>query len=160
MLRVRQGSMAGSSSPASIELRRYIVFSGKRIGKKNRRYVNISLIYTSEPKRGLNPVFEARVDRDYTIAFLNSISAPYRVLGDNLVVIEGSDPDTYLRRLVVYSGVRQFTTPSSPILTDIVTRLSEIEALFWYSKLTEAYEDRGYWGVYRVAKAFRTLYRI
>lgn len=140
-------------------VQRYIVFTSKRVGKKVRRSVDVSCVYLSEPGRGVDPAFEGRVSKDYVVAFLNSIAAPHRFIGENTVVIESEDPDSYLRRLVVYLGVRQHSA-DSPDPAEVVRVLSEIEVLFWYSKLLDAYERVGYWGVYRVAKAFRIIHRL
>ncbi|MEM4003605.1 MAG: hypothetical protein QXM43_04815 [Desulfurococcaceae archaeon] len=140
-------------------IQRYIVFSSKRIGKKIRRGIDVSYVYLSEPVKGVDPVFEARVGRDYVIAFLNSVDTPYRLINNRVAVLESEDPDTYLRRLVVYLGVRQHMKNSANLI-EIVQNLSEIESLFWYSRFLEAYDRIGYWGVYRVAKAFRLLYRV
>ncbi|MEM1982522.1 MAG: hypothetical protein QXZ63_02525 [Sulfolobales archaeon] len=140
-------------------IQRYVVFTSKLVGRKSRRRVDVSYMYLSEPVRGSNPIFEARVGKDYVKAFLSGIAAPYNLIGEDILVLEGEDPDTYLRRLVVYSGVRQHIN-NSVDLAGTVQGLNEVEVLFWYSRFLEAYEEVGYWGVYRVAKAFRLLYRV
>jgi len=106
-------------------IQRYIVFSSKRIGKKIRRGIDVSYVYLSEPVKGVDPVFEARVGRDYVIAFLNSVDTPYRLINNRVAVLESEDPDTYLRRLVVYLGVRQHMKNSANLI-EIVQNLSEI----------------------------------
>ncbi|MDK6028878.1 hypothetical protein QPL79_05835 [Ignisphaera sp. 4213-co] len=139
---------------------RYLVFRSRRVGKKYRRSVEVVQIYFSEPRKGLDPIFEARVGKEYIKSFLDSLSAPQRVVGDSVIVVEGRDPDAYIRRLVIYAGTRQFMVSSSPRLVEVVSKLGELESIFWYSKFVDAYERNGYWGVYRVAKAFRTLHRL
>ncbi|MEM1610943.1 MAG: hypothetical protein QXQ57_04770 [Sulfolobales archaeon] len=140
-------------------IERYLVFSSKKVGKKIKRLVDVVRIYPYRPVERGKPLFEARVGRDYVVAFLNALSAPYKIY-NNVIIVEGEDPDYYVRRLVIYTGVKQFLEAVPRELMDIAVNASEIEAVFWYSKFVEAYENIGYWGVYRVAKALRTIYRL
>ncbi|WP_276814997.1 hypothetical protein [Desulfurococcus amylolyticus] len=141
-------------------LERYIVFGYKTVGKKWRRRIEVSRFYHSGPVRGVKPFFEARVGKGHIASFLDSISAQYKRISDNIIVVYGSDPDYYIRRTIVYTGIRQYIDPGAYEIRELVAKMSEIETVFWYSKLIYAYENSGYWGVYRVAKSFRTLYRI
>lgn len=141
-------------------LQRYIVFGYKTVGKKNRRKVEVARFYLSEPVKGVKPFFEARAGKDQIIAFLNILSVQYELLGPSVIAVQGSDPDFYVRRAVVYAGLRQHIDSSIHEIRELVARMSEVEAVFWYTKFLDAYENRGFWGVYRVAKSFRTLYRL
>jgi len=74
----------------------------------------------------------------------------------------GSGAEDVFRRVAVFAGVAQCTRSSSKIIdaADIIAGLGEFEAVFWYTKILGEFERRGFWGVCRVAKSFRTLYRI
>ena len=139
-------------------LTRYLVFAKRRVGKKNKRVVDVVRVYPYMPRVGAKPVFEARVGKEYVVAFLDALSIPHKPLAEDVVEVDGEDPDFHLRRVVIYAGVRQHL-PDGRGLAELVAKLSEIESVFWYSKFVEAFE-RGYWEVYRVAKSFRTLYRL
>jgi hypothetical protein len=136
---------------------RYLVFAKRRAGKK-KRAVDVVRIYPYAPVAGVRPIFEAQVSREYVFAVMKSLSIPHEALSENVVEVAGEDPDFHLRRLVIYTGVRQHL-PNGRALAELVAKLSEVESVFWYSKFVEAFE-RGYWEVYRVAKSFRTLYRL
>ena len=142
------------------EMYRTVVFGRKRIGKVHRRYVDCIRIYLSTPVKGRKPFFEARIDRDSTKMALESFKAKYDDKGDFLI-LHGDDVDEKLRKLIIYSGVRQ--TVNSLLggkVLEIVNYMGEVELLFWYSRFINAYDGGSYWDVYRVAKAFRTLYRV
>ncbi|MEM0240917.1 MAG: hypothetical protein QXP29_05595 [Candidatus Nezhaarchaeales archaeon] len=142
------------------EMYRTVVFGRKRIGKARRRYVDCIKIYLSMPVKKSKPFFEARIDRDSTKMALESFKAKYDDRGDFLI-LHGDDVDEALRKLIVYCGVRQ--TVNSLLgaeVLEIVNCMGEVELLFWYSRFINAYDRGSYWDVYRVAKAFRTLYRV
>lgn len=141
-------------------LQRYIVFGYKTVGKKKRRRVEVVRFYMSEPVRGVKPFFEARVGKDQVIAFLNSLSVQYEQLGPSVIAIQGNDPDYHIRRAVIYAGLRQHINSGVHEIRELVAKMSEVEAVFWYTKFLDAYENNGFWGVYRVAKSFRTLYKL
>lgn len=141
-------------------IQRYIVFGYKTVGKKKRRRVEVTRFYLSEPVKGVKPFFEARVGRDQMIAFLNSLSVQYEQLGPSVIAVQGNDPDYYIRRVVIYAGLRQHINSGVHEIRELVAKMGEVEAVFWYTKFLDAYENSGFWGVYRVAKSFRTLYRL
>ena len=142
------------------EIARYIRFSTKTVGRKYRRKVPLALFFLTprEPRKRTKPLFEARVGRDLLLNALNKLRIEYRDHG-KLITIKG---EPSFQRLIVYAGVRQFLTDdqSGADLLDIMAQLGEVETLFWATKFVEAYEYSGYWGVYRVAKAFRILHRL
>lgn len=141
-------------------IQRWIVFGKKRVGKTHRRYIDVMRIYLSQPVEKVKPYFEARIGKETTKLALDWLKVEYNDQGEFLVV-SGSDVDDKLRRLVVFSGVRQTVNESlgKPLL-EFVASLNEIEALFWFSRFINTYQKGGYWDVYRVAKSFKILYRI
>ncbi|MEM4846887.1 MAG: hypothetical protein QW794_03915 [Thermosphaera sp.] len=142
------------------EICRIVVFGRKKIGKVHRRYVDCIRIYLGTPVKGEKPFFEARVDKDSTKMALESFKAKYDDKGDFLILY-GDDVDEKLRQLVVYGGVRQTVNSLLGVkVLEIVNNMGEVELLFWYSRFINAYDRGSYWDVYRVAKAFRTLYRV
>ena len=142
------------------EVQRVIVFGRKKVGKVHRRYVDVMKVYLDQPARGVKPLFEARVGKEIVKLALERFKAEYEDKGRLLLVV-GADVDEKLRKLVVFSGVRQTVDGHlGKYLSEVVASMSEFEAIFWYSRFISSYERGGYWDVYRVAKSFRILYRI
>lgn len=142
------------------ELHRIIVFGKKKIGRVYRRYVDNIRIYLSSPSKEEKPFFEARIDKDTIKMAIEHFKAKYDDKGDFLILY-GDGIDEKIRRIVVYSGVRQtLNSLLGKTLLEIVDSMGELEILFWYSRFINAYERGNYWDVYRVAKSFRTLYRL
>lgn len=142
------------------EIHRIMVFGRKRIGKVHKRYVDVIRVYLTSLTRGEKPFFEARIDRDVAKVALEHFKAKYDDKGD-FVILYGGDVDDKIRRMVVYSGVRQTVNSlRGRELMEVVNSMGELELLFWYSRFINAYGRGNYWDVYRVAKSFRTLYRL
>jgi hypothetical protein len=137
-----------------------IVFANKRVGKKYRKSIEVARFYV-----GVNhslkamPVFEARVSRDALLNALEELDIKFTNRGDNVAELY-SDAD--FRRATVFAGIRQFLT--SPLKArewvDLVNAMSDLEVLFWFTKFSYLHERSGYWGVYRIAKAVRILYKL
>ncbi|MEM1662501.1 MAG: hypothetical protein QXP21_06240 [Desulfurococcaceae archaeon] len=142
------------------EVYRVLAFGKKKIGKVHKRYVDIVRIYFGLPIGREKPFFEARVDKDTLRVVIEYFNAKYDDKGDYIVVY-GNDVDEKIRRIVVYSGVRQtINSLLGRTLLEIIDSMGEVEILFWYSRFINAYDKGNYWDVYRVAKSFRTLYRL
>ena len=141
-------------------MQRVIVFGRRKIGKVRRRYVDVMKLYLDMPVKGVKPLFEARVGKDVVKLALGRFKVEYEDKGRYLFV-SGEDADGNLRRLVVFSGVRQAVDEHlGRYLLDIVSSMAEVELIFWYSRFISTYERGGYWDVYRVAKSLRILYRV
>lgn len=142
------------------EVYRVITFGRKKVGKAYRRYVDCVKIYLGQPARRVKPFFEARVGRDTTKMAVEYLKVKYDDRG-NFLVLYGGDVDERVRRLVVFSGVRQAVDSLlGRELLELVESMGEFELLFWYSRFINAYEGGNYWDVYRVAKSFKVLYRL
>lgn len=141
------------------KIERYLVFTRRRVGKSRNKSVDVARIYLASPGRG-RPFFEARVSKEVVKNALDSLGLKYEDEGD-VMVLYGEDIDEKIRRLVVFTGVRQ-TTDSfiGGELVELVSSMGEVEILFWFSRFIDAYDNGGYWDVYRVAKSFKVLYRI
>jgi len=142
------------------EIQRVIVFGKKRIGKVRKRYVDVMRIYLGRPVKEVKPLFEARVGKEVAKLALQRFKASFEDKG-GFLMMGGEDVDEKVRRLVVFSGVRQTVNEllGRPLL-EVVASMGEVEVLFWYSRFVDAYERGSYWDVYRVAKSLRILYRI
>lgn len=142
------------------EIQRFIIFGKKKIGKTQRRFIDIMRIYLSQPVREVKPYFEARIGKETTKLALDRFKTIYEDKGEFLTV-SGSDADEKIRRLTVFSGVRQTVDEGlgKPLL-ELVASMNEVEVLFWFSRFINTYQNGGYWGVYRVAKSFKILYRV
>jgi hypothetical protein len=142
------------------EIQRLIIFGKKKIGKTHRRFIDVMRIYLSQPVRKVKPYFEARIGKETTKLALDWFKAKYEDKGEFLVV-SGVDVDEKIRRLIVFSGVRQAVDEGlGKLLLELVASMNEVEVLFWFSRFINTYQNGGYWDVYRVAKSFRILYRI
>ena len=142
------------------EIQRIITFGKKRVGKVRKRYVNNTKIYLGYPVKGVKPLFEARISKETTKLALEYFKTNFEDKGDFLMV-SGENVDEKIRRLIVFSGVRQTVNDFlGKLLLETVTSMGEIEVLFWYSRFINAYERGNYWDVNRVAKSLKILYRI
>lgn len=142
------------------EIQRVISFGVVRVGRVHRRFVDNMKIYLGHPVRGVKPLFEARISKETVRLALERFKADFEDKRDFLI-ISGEDVDEKIRRLVVFSGTRQTVNASlGNLLLETVASMGEIELLFWYSRFINAYERGNYWDVNRVAKSFKTLYRI
>lgn len=142
------------------ELYRVITFGRRRIGKVHKRYVDVVKIYLGSLVKGGKPFFEARIDRDVAKMAIEYLKAKYDDKG-GFMILYGEDVDEKIRKIVVYSGVRQTVNSLlGKTLLETVDSMGELELLFWYSRFINAYSRGNYWDVYRVAKSFKILYRI
>lgn len=142
------------------EIHRIVSFGKKKIGKVHKRYVDIVRIYLSSPIKEEKPFFEARIDKGMVKMTIEHSKAKYDDKGDFLILY-GDNIDEKIRRIIVYSGVRQtMNSLLGKALLEIIDSMGEFEILFWYSRFINAYDRGNYWDVYRVAKSFRTLYRL
>ncbi len=142
----------------TVERRVIIRFSTRRIGKHGRP-AEVAHFHSSTSGK----VFHARCERGVISSFLERVNGAARWSKTRKTVyLEGARAEELLRKLVILVGCRQCTRDQSkiPEIAEVVASLGEFETIFWYSKILEEYEKRGFWGVCRVAKAFRVLYRI
>lgn len=108
-------------------------------------------------------VFQARCERGVISSFLERINENVRQSKTGKTIyLEGAQAESLFRKLIILAGCRQCSKVSSKILeiAGVIVGLGEFETIFWYSKMIEEYEKRGFWGVCRVAKAFKVLHRI
>ena len=142
------------------EIHRIVALSKKKIGKVHKRYVDIVRIYLGSPIKEEKPFFEARIDKETVKMTIEHFKAKYDDKGDFLILY-GDNIDEKIRRIIVYSGVRQtMNSLLGKALLEVIDSMGELEILFWYSRFINAYDRGNYWDVYRVAKSFRTLYRL
>ncbi len=135
-----------------------IRFTKRRRGK-DKRYSEITHFYHSISGR----IFHAKCEQGIIISFLERFgNRVHRSKSGKTIHVEGDIAEDILKRLVILAGNRQcLRRPTKiPDIADVVISLGEFETMFWYSKIIEEYEKHGYWGVCRVVKAFRILYRI
>ena len=137
-----------------------IIFGKKRIGSKRyRRSIDVARFFIGTsytPKT--RPIFESRVSRDILINALERLSINFNSRGYRIIELYN---EADFRKVVVFVGVRQILVNSSSASDwiDIVEAMSDLEVLLWYTKFIYHHERTGYWGVYRVAKAIRILYK-
>jgi len=137
-----------------------IVFSFKKVGKKHRRSINVARFFLgSLISAKSKPIFEARVSKDIILNVLEKLNMRFSSLGEDALEIYS---DTDFRKIVVYTGVRQFMKNSTKARDwlEVVEAMGDLEVLFWYTKFLYSFERIGYWGVYRVAKSITTLYKL
>ena len=135
-----------------------IRFSTRRI-TGSRRHVEVAHFYGPSGAR----VFHARCERGVIVGFLERVGgAVSRSRTGKTIYVDGARAEDLLRRLVILAGSRQCVRKPSKVrdVAEVVAGLGEFEAIFWYSKILDEYEKRGYWGVCRVAKSLRVLYRV
>ena len=140
------------------EKRVVLRFSIRSIGK-HRKPVEVVHFYSSTSGK----VFHARCEQGVISSFLERINgAVRRSKTGKTIYLEGARAEELFRKLIILAGCRQCVRATSKILeiAEVVAGLGEFETIFWYSKMIEGYEKKGYWGVCRVAKAFRVLHRI
>lgn len=133
-------------------------FFTRRIGK-HRRPVDVVHFHSSTSGK----VFHARCERGVVSSFLERLdSTTRRGRTGKTIYLEGARAEELFRRLIILAGCRECTQSQSkiPEIVEVVAGLGEFETIFWYSKILEEYERRGFWGVCRVAKSFRVLYRV
>lgn len=133
-------------------------FTTRKIGK-HRKPVEVVHFYSSTSGK----IFHAHCERGVISSFLERMNgAVRRSRTGKTIYLEGARAEEILRKLVILAGCRQCTRYQSKILeiAEAVAGLGEFETIFWYSKILEEYEKKGFWWVCRVAKAFRVLYRI
>ena len=108
-------------------------------------------------------VFHARCKKRVINSFINRLNGHVRrSKSGKTIYIEGNGAEDLFRRSMILAGCSQYTRSETKVaeIVGVVAGLGEFETLFWYSKMVEAYEKEGYWGVCRVARAFRTLYEV
>lgn len=135
-----------------------IRFTTRKIGKQ-RRPVEIAYFYSTSGVK----VFESRCEPGVIFSFLERIGfEARRSKKGKTIYLEGSRGEEVFRKLVILAGCRQSLKKQLKILdvAEEVAGLGEFEAIFWYSKMIEEHERKGFWGVCRVARAFRILHRI
>ena len=141
----------------AVERRATLRFSARRMGKRGRR-AEVVHFYTPAGK-----VFHARCERGIISSFIERVDGDARWSRTRKTLyLEGARAEELLRKLVILAGCRQCTRDPSkiPEIIEMIIGLGEFELIFWYSKIIEEYEKKGFWGVCRVAKAFRALYGI
>lgn len=137
-----------------------IAFGFKKVGKKYRRSINVARFFLgSVISAKSKPIFEAKISKDVALNVLEKLNMRFSSRGDDVLEIY-SDAD--LRRIVVYTGVRQFVRDSTKARDwlEVIEAMGDLEVLFWYTKFLYSFERIGYWGVYRVAKSITTLYKL
>ena len=140
------------------EKRVVLRFSIRSIGK-HRKPVEVVHFYSSTSGK----VFHARCEQGVISSFLERINGvARRSRTGKTIYLEGAKAEELFRKLIILAGCRQCTRSQSkiPEIAEVVASLGEFETIFWYSKILEEHEKRGFWGVCRVAKAFRVLYRV
>ena len=133
-------------------------FTTRRIGEQ-KKPAEMVHFYNSSGNRA----FHARCGRAVVLSFIERVNGEVRrSKTGKTIYLDGNRAEDILRRLIILTGCRQCIRSESKIaeIADVVAGLGEFGAIFWYSRMLEEYENRGYWGVCRVAKAFRVLYRI
>lgn len=143
-----------------VRVQRIIVFDRKKSSKAQGSHVEVMKLYLDMPAKEVKPFFEAKVGKDVVKLALERFKLEYEDKGSYIFVSgEGADED--MRRLVVFCGVRQTVDGHlGKYLLGIVSSLTVVELIFWYSRFTSAYARGGYKDVYRVAKAFKILYMV
>jgi len=133
-----------------------IAFASKRVGKKYRRNIDVARFYTEvNYTLKARPIFESRVTKDVLLNALEKMNIVFTNHENNVIKLYN---EADLRRVIVFTGVRQFI--ANPDWIDVIKAMSDLEVLLWSTKFSYLYERIGYWGMYRVAKAIATLYRL
>jgi len=133
-------------------------FYTRRVGKRAKP---VEVVHFYSPRGGR--VFHAICERGVVTGFLERVGAgAARSRTGKALYLEGDGSERLFRKLVILAGCRQCVRASSKVLdiARVVAGLGEFETLFWYTRMIEGYEKRGFWGVCRVARAFRALYGI
>ena len=133
-------------------------FTFKKLRKRGNR-VEVAHFYSSSGSK----VFHARCERGVISSFIERVNGKVKQSKTGKTIyLGGSRAEDIFRRLIILAGCRQCVRNEAKIteLAEAIAGLGEFETIFWYNKMLEEYENRGYWGVCRVAKAFRVLYRV
>ena len=129
------------------------------VRRSKRGPVEVAHVY----RPGGGKIFQARIERSTLTAFLDRLGVEYsRSKTGKTIYLTGRDPEDTLRKLVVFAGCRQCVRSQAKVLdlAQAVAGMGELETIFWFSKMLEAYEARGFWGACRVARAVRALHGI
>jgi len=121
----------------------------------------VETVHFYSPRGG--KIFHAICERGVITGFLERVGVDVmRSKTGKTIYLEGDRSEELFRKLIILAGCRQCVKAPSKVLdiAGVVAGLGEFETLFWYTKVIEGYERRGFWGVCRVAKAFRVLYGI
>jgi len=140
------------------ERRRSLRFSMRKVGKYG-RLMEVSHFYSP----GGGKVFHAYCGRGVVSSFLKRMGKDVKKSrSGKTIYLEGNGAENAFMKLIILAGVRQCirTNAKAHGIAEIVAGLGEFETIFWYSKMIEGYEKRGYWGVCRIARAFRAVYGI
>lgn len=144
------------------EKRVVLRFSTRRIGRQ-KKPVEVVHFYSSANSK----VFHARCERGVISSFLERMGGVYgfaveRSRTGKTMYLAGARAEELFRKLIILAACRQCMRSRSeiPEIAEAVAGLGEFETIFWYSRILEEYDERGFWGVCRAAKAFRILYRI
>jgi len=134
-----------------------VLFTLRRRGRSGRRS---EVAHFYGPTGG--KIFEAYTERALLRGLLSLVNghSNYVRLTRGGIILEGARGEDLFHKLIIMAGVRQCVQQQDqlPALADAIAKLGAFETLFWYSKIVEAYERMGYWGVCRVARAFRILH--
>ena len=133
-------------------------FTTRRIGTQ-RKPVEVVHFYSLASGK----LFHARCEHGVISSFLERMNgAVGRSRTGKTMYLDGARAEELSRKLIILAGCRQCLRTSSKIseVAEVVAGLGEFESIFWYSKILEEYERRRFWGVCRVAKAFRVLYGV
>lgn len=140
------------------EKRVVLRFSTRRIGRQ-KKPVEVVHFYSSANSK----VFHARCERGVISSFLERMGGVVsRSRTGKTMYLAGARAEGLFRKLIILAACRQCTRSQLkiPEIAEAVASLGEFETIFWYSRILEEYDERGFWGVCRAAKAFRILYRI
>jgi len=137
---------------------RRIVFRERRVKGRPQEY---AYFYEAGIPRS---ILSVRLRRDVTSDIISTLGFNTNISwsrsGKTLVLGEGGE--TLFRLLAILASLNHCSKKPIPtaILVGVFREMGEYAMLFWYSEITKRYEEEGVRGVCRVARAFRTLYRI
>lgn len=140
------------------EKRIILRFSTRRI-RKHGKSVEVVHFYSPPGSK----VFHACCERGVISSFLERLNGVVKQSRTGKTIyLRGARAEELFRKLIILAGCGQCVRTTSKILevAEVVAGLGEFETIFWYSKMIEEYENKGFWGVCRVAKAFLVLHRI
>jgi len=139
-----------------VPARGVIRFSTRKVGERG-RLAEVAHFYSP----GGGKVFHAYCERGVIYSFLERVGCKAKGRG-RVLYLEGDGAADVFRRLAVLAGARQSVRVPAKVqdIAEAVAGLGELELIFWYSRMVEEHERNGYWGVCRVARAFRTVYRV
>lgn len=109
-------------------------------------------------------VIKGRCDRMIVINLLEQLNRlSFRAIKtDNAIYISGTDARTVMRYVTILVGCVHCTKDPYKYVDLMyeVAGLGECEALFWFSRMVEAYESERRQNMCRMAKAFKILHKI